>query len=393
MKIRSIETFRITLPFRFSFGHSLASRSESTNLIVKVTLSNGAIGFGEGIPRDYVTGEDIENAEANVLSTYAPLFLSGEIGTPRELVSKLRQSFTDLGLREKPCGASWCAFELAMLDAFCKNWNATPDQVLGPIKNSVITYGGVVPFGGKRALGALLLFYKLYGFRTIKLKVGKDLDLDLEKLKTCRAIMGDQAIIRVDANCAWDVNSASRAIEAFRPYKVASYEQPLPADDWEGLQKLTANFTEDIMVDESLCTLSQAEELARNKICSAFNIRISKAGGILPAMEMLKIANKFGLRVQMGAQVGETGILTAAGRYFACLSEPLINYEGAANSFLLKRDLTNENLTARPGGTGDLKFSRNKPGLGITINDKRLLAFTHEGTAMNGAHPEHVAAL
>ncbi len=393
MKIRSIETFRITLPFRFSFGHSLASRSESTNLIVKVTLSNGVIGFGEGIPRDYVTGEDIEGAENNVLSSYAPLFLSSELSKPSELLNALNSAFGELGLRQKPFGASWCAFELALMDAFTRHWNISPVELIGSIRTPEVRYGGVIPFGGKKALAAVLWFYKFYGFKTVKLKVGKDLHADVEKLKLCRRIMGEETTIRVDANCAWNLDSARRAIEAFQPYRVVSYEQPLPADDWTGLQQLTGEVEPDIMVDESLCTVAQAEELASNRICNAFNIRISKAGGILPAMEMLKIARQHGLRIQMGAQVGETGILTAAGRFFACLNDPLENYEGAANFFLLKQDLTHEDLTARFGGLGNLKFSRNRPGLGITVNENRLLAFTQAGAATSGDRREHVAAL
>lgn len=391
MKIRSIETFRITLPFRFSFGHSLASRSESTNLLVKVTLADGVTGYGEGIPRDYVTGENIEGAETNVLTSYAPLFLAENIGAPGELIKLLEDGFDELGLHNKPFGASWCALELALIDAYCKEWQLTAANFVGSVRTEKIRYGGVIPFGGKKALDAVLWFYKIYGFKTIKLKVGKDLETDLDKLRICRSIMGEDAIIRVDANCAWTFDSALKACEAFKKYRVASYEQPLPADDWEGLQKLTATVDADIMVDESLCTVAQAKELAANKICSAFNIRISKAGGLLPAARILAIAKQAGLRVQMGAQVGETGILTAAGRYFGCLNEPFDNYEGAANFFLLKQDLTVEDLTARPGGFGDLGFSRKKYGLGVTVKDNRLLSFTEAGAA-GGDCREHVAA-
>lgn len=391
MKIRSIETFRITLPFRFSFGHSLASRSESTNLLVKITLSNGITGYGEGIPRDYVTGEDIESAESNVLTTYAPIFLSADIDSPTQLKKLLTDGFDELGLLAKPQGSSWCALELALLDAYGKLWQVNPAEIVSrQIRTPRIRYGGVIPFGGLKALSAVLWFYKFYGFKTIKLKVGKDLDTDMQKLAMCRKIMGDDVTIRVDANCAWSLDSALRASEAFTRFNVASYEQPLPADDWDGLQKLTASIAADVMVDESLCTVEQARQLAHDKVCSAFNIRISKAGGLLPAARILSVAQQYGIKVQMGAQVGETGILTAAGRYFACSSEPFLNYEGAANLFLLKQDLTTEDLTVRPGGYGDLAFARRKHGLGITVKDTRLLSFTQSEASASGR--EHVAA-
>src|SRR5579883_1620616 len=120
MRIRSLETYKITLPFRFSFGHSLATRKESSNLIVKITLDNGCCGYGEGVPRDYVTGESVEQAEKHVLSQYAPEILGTSFENPQQVIQSLKNAMLKLGLRDKAQGASWCALELAMLDACSK---------------------------------------------------------------------------------------------------------------------------------------------------------------------------------------------------------------------------------------------------------------------------------
>ncbi len=377
MKIRSLETFKITLPFRFSFGHSLASRAESSNLIVKITLNDGCTGYGEGIPRDYVTGETIDAAEDNVLLKYAPHVIGLEMDNPRTIVEALKSSFNELGLQEKAQGASWCALELAVLDA-CSRFHGMPvSDLMGKRKLNRIRYDGVIPFGKKKALKAVLWFYKLYGFGTVKLKVGAaPLEDDIEKLKLARSILGETCIIRVDANCAWTLDEALKAAEAFKPFRVLSFEQPLPADDWDGLKKLSDAIEEDVLVDESLCTLKQAKELAENKICDAFNVRVSKAGGLFPSQEMINIALANGLKVHLGAQVGETGILSAAARHLASVNEPMENYEGSANMFLLKKDICRENLTAGPGAYGDFKFAGKTPGLGLNIIDGNLLSMT-----------------
>mgnify|MGYP003386199310 CR=1 FL=1 len=376
MKIRSLETFKITLPFRFSFGHSLASRSESQNLIVKITLDNGIIGWGEGVPRDYVTGENIVVAEENVLLKYTPLVMGMKFDEPDQLKSELQSCFTSLGLREKANGASWCALELAMLDA-CAQYQEIPlHALIGRQVQDRVRYGGVIPFGKKKALSAVLWFYKVYGFKTVKIKVGgADLGDDIEKLKLARSIMGESCIIRVDANCAWDIDQTLRASEAFAPFNVSSFEQPLKADEWDGLQRLSKEIEQDIVVDESLCTLKQAEELARDKVCNAFNVRVSKAGGVLPSAEMVKIARENRIKVHMGAQVGESAILSAAARHFACTNEAFENCEGSANGFLLKSDICAQNLTAGPGGIGNFTFAGKRTGLGLRVNEKRLCTF------------------
>ncbi len=377
MRIRSLETYKITLPFRFAFAHSLASRSESQNLIVKITLDNGTSGYGEGVPRDYVTGENITCAEDHVLLSYAPEIIGLSFEDPGKLIADIKKAFSFLGLDQKAQGSSWCALELALLDALARAHSLPLWQLLGKRRLERIPYGGTVPFGKKNTLQAILYFYKFYGFKTVKLKVGAaNLEDDLDKLKLARKILGRDCILRVDANCAWNLVQAQKAVEAFRPYKISSYEQPLPAENWSDLKKLAESIEEDLVLDESLCTLKQARELAENKVCDAFNIRVSKAGGLLASQEMIEIAQKHGLKVHLGAQVGESGILSAAARQLATVNEALENYEGSANFFLLKKDICSENLNCKAGGWGDLAYAKKRPGLGLNILDRRVNSMT-----------------
>jgi muconate cycloisomerase len=373
MKVKSVETFLVTLPFRFAFGHSLATRADSTNVIVRVTLDDGTQGYGEGVPRDYVTGENAVVARESIEQLYAPRLIGVDVSDRMALLAVLDDVFAELQLEKHARGASWCAMELAVLDAACKAQGARVIDWFGPVVNERIRYGGVIPFGGKRAVLGMLWFYKLYGFKTVKLKVGKTLEDDERLVAMARKIMGPDAIIRVDANCAWTADHTLRAAELFRKYGVASYEQPVPHDDLAGLQKITANLPEQVLVDESLCTVQQAEHLAAEKICSAFNVRLSKVGGFSAAKKIVNIAERHGIFVHLGAQVGESGILSAAARTFAMVNKQFENYEGSMNGFLLKSDLTNENLTVGLGGYGDLKYARReRAGFGISIAEGSL---------------------
>ena len=372
MKIKTIETFIVTLPFRFSFGHSLASRAQSSNLIVKVTLDDGTVGFGEGVPRDYVTGEDVDTAELNVRQQYAPKMIGLDVSDAMALQQALMNCFFELRLDSKPHGASWCALELAVLDAAARAHGKTVATFKGKLQQPYIRYGAVVPFGGKKALLGLLGFYKLYGFRTVKIKVGKDLDSDVECVKLTRKMMGENVTIRVDANCAWTADQTLRAVEAMAPYRVASIEQPVPANDLDGLKRITSSVIEEIVVDESLCTLQQARLLAEESICSGFNIRLSKVGGFAVSQEMVNLAVKHDLGIHLGAQVGESGILSAAARMFASINTKFNNYEGSMNLFLLQKDLTDENLTAGLGGIGKISCGSNDRGLAVKVNETAI---------------------
>lgn len=392
MRITKIDAFAVNLPFRLSFKHSLAARKHSVNVIVVCEILDDTgrrvTGYGESVPRDYVTGETVESALKIIREEYIPRLLGKEFATPLDALTYLKSTFMELGLDEKQLGASWCAVELAVFDAVSRVNGLSAASLLsafdavsqpsssqtggGVARASIaksVSYGAVAPFGGTAALTAMLLFFKLYGFKTVKIKVGRDLDLDLAKLKLARSIMGDEVIIRVDANCSWTVDETLYFAERMRQYKITSIEQPLDVEDIAGLQRLTRELPETVLVDESLCTLSQARMLIDLRACDAFNIRISKVGGLLVASEMANLARAAGVACHMGAQVGESAILTAAGRAWAAVKGPLDNCEGSFNKLLLKTDLAPEDVTVKPGGTAPLLDG---VGFGVRVDARKL---------------------
>jgi L-alanine-DL-glutamate epimerase-like enolase superfamily enzyme len=380
MKITELSVQVIRLPFRFSFKHSLASHNQSDNVIVRALVEHEGrsyIGFGESIPRDYVTGEDAYTAAETIRDQYFPRFQGQAFGSFAQLREAIAAHFFELQLDKKQKGASWCALELALLDAGARAEHRPLANLIGGINaahktSDSIVYGGVIPFGKKRAFTAVLWFYKFFGFKTVKIKVGRDFDGDLERIALARKVLGNDVILRADANCAWNLEETLRCAQRFRQFGIASYEQPVPAIELEALAKISASIEEDVLADESLCSIDQARTLAAQNICTAFNIRISKVGGIAAAAEIARIARENGIKCHMGAQVGESGILSAAGRSFASAHELFDNYEGSNNFFLLQQDITAENLNVGPGGIGKLLH---EDGLGISVLAGRLAQF------------------
>jgi muconate cycloisomerase len=389
VQVERLAAHLVELPFRFSFGHAFASRASSINLVVVVQLTDGAVGYGEGIAREYVTGETPDGALARVTDAYGQALIGRELPVG-SVASDLRALRDELHAGQPPPGAAWCAVETALLDAIGRSTDQSAADLLGGAVRTSVRYGGVAPFASGPALGGILLFFRLYGFRDVKLKVGRGAAQDVATARLARRILGPEVDLRADANCAWTTDLALEMAERLRPFGIASYEQPVAADDLSGFARLTAELPEEIVVDESLCSPADARALVAAHAGSVLNVRVSKCGGPLAALELVDLARRAGLVCQLGAQVGESGILTAAGRLVATLAEPgFRHHEGADNLFLLRRDLTVENLTVRPGGRGDALAG---PGLGVRVRHTTLRQLSRRCVVVDASAPSRTAS-
>jgi muconate cycloisomerase len=365
-RIVRIDVLTAELPFRFAFGHALAERRSSTNVIVRAQLDDGVVGYGEGIPRRYVTGETVDGAVEAIATRLAPPLAGRELGSADDVSAALEELTaacrpTDLAAR--------CAVELAVLDAGGRRCGVSVQRRLGPRRTDTVVYDAVVPFSSKRVVAGLAVVTRALGLRHVKVKVGGNLSTDLEALRLLRRMLGPKAELRVDANCAWrSADEALAAIERMREFGIRAVEQPLPADDRDGLRAVTAATPEAIVVDESLRTPDEALELARMRACDAFNIRVSKCGGLLGSLRIAEIAAEHGIQTIVGAQVGESGLLSAAGRHLAAAIAPRY-VEGSAGRLLLKEDLTEDRVA--PGWAGRARPFEG-PGLGVRVNAESL---------------------
>jgi muconate cycloisomerase len=375
-RVEAVDVCTAELPFRFSFGHAAAERRSTTNVFVKVTLSDGTVGFGEGVPRGYVTGESPESALDAVSRRYGPALAGAEFSDAGDVVAVLEAAAEETdgpsGPPIGPPGAAWCAVELALLDAAGRRFGLPISNWLGPVRAPALTYDAVLPFSAKAAVVPLALIARGLGLTQVKLKVGRDLDDDVERLRLLRRVLGSDADLRVDANGAWTAEEALTAIERLRRYGISAVEQPVAAGDIAGLQRLTAACPELIVVDESLRTVGEAQALVEAKACSAFNIRVSKCGGLLTSMRIAAIAADAGLPVVVGAQVGESGLLSAAGRHLAACVAPRY-LEGSAGRLLLRNDITAERVL--PGRGGQARPHAGA-GLGVTVRTDVLARHT-----------------
>jgi muconate cycloisomerase len=216
---------------------------------------------------------------------------------------------------------------------------------------------------------------KKFGVGAVKVKTGPTLEGNRALLTKCREILGPEVELRIDANSAWNGAETVAQLRELADFQLAGCEQPVPGDDYAGMATATAAKVTPIAADESLCSFADAERLIRERGCDIFNLRVSKCGGLLNAARLRDLATAAGLRCQLGAQVGETGILSAAGRHLATRSADLIWHEGSYGALLLEQDLTVPDITVGPGGWAP---ALDAPGLGVAPDPERLRAFTTE---------------
>ena len=374
-RIESITIYQLRIPFHQSFRHALQSREESDAVIVKVTDEEGRSGFGESLPRSYVTGETTDSMVARVREQFAPAIFAETFAPGWETLEYLQAAlptWTNVdkkGLEVVAWNAAFCAVELALLDWSLRADHCALADLLPPARAEVV-YSGVISADEPADAAALAKRMARLGLRHIKVKVGTG--DDIARLEAIRKAAGPGVDLRADANGAWTATEAIANLRQLARFELQAIEQPVAAGDLAGMKQVRDQGGIPVMADEALVTLDQARRLIELKAADYFNIRLSKCGGIAGSLAIARLAHEAEIKIQVGAQVGETGILSAAGRAFAAHLPALAFAEGSFGTWLLTEDVIFENIAFGIGGRAPLLKTR---GLSVTVKEDALERF------------------
>ncbi len=375
--ITSFELSAVDLPFRKPFKHAAAERTSSYSLFLKCTTDSGVVGCGESLPREYVTGESRAGAFAMLRDEILPRLVGRQFDSMQAVEDFLREADGQTPgwvPSDSPQGAAWCAVDLALLDAFGKAFGVralsqAPTQLADGFR-----YSGVLSADKGLRLAKSALKQWLFGIRQVKLKID-DLG-DVEAVRLLRRLFGRGFDVRVDANMAWTTAQAIEGMRAMGRYGVQSFEQPIVADDTQGLARLVSETQLGVMVDESLTTRDSLRRLIAARACTAVNVRISKCGGLVAAFNRGREALEAGLVLQLGCQVGESSLLSAAHLRLAQALQAVTYAEGCFGRFLLREDPAVPLLQFGYGGRPPRLPEA--PGLGVTLDEDVLGRWTTE---------------
>ncbi len=168
---------------------------------------------------------------------------------------------------------------------------------------------------------------KAHSFDVYKIKLGTSQDLEI--ISTLR--QHTDATFRVDANCAWDVPTTLYYAEKFKQLGVEFIEQPLPADDWEGMKAVFKKASLPVMADESCVNIEDVESCAA--CFHGINIKLMKCGGLTPALKMIKKARQLELKVMCGCMVESSVGISAAAQLL-----PLLDFADMDGPLFLAND-------------------------------------------------------
>jgi L-alanine-DL-glutamate epimerase-like enolase superfamily enzyme len=307
--IESVEfkTFvnRRTSTFKIATGSS----DVEENTIFKIK-SRREFGVGNASPSD-VTHETRESIEKFLAQVPRKI-----VGTDEEDIEKLHKRLDAIAEGNT---AAKAAVDIAAFDLLSKRAGKPLWEHLGGTRNKMIT-DMTIGIESKETTIQKAMKHTKSGFKALKIKVGLDLEGDIKRIEAVRDAVGPSIELRVDANQGYSVEQAIRFCEVAKTLDVVVVEQPVSADDYAGLRRVTESSEVPIMADECVRSTMDARKVAREGIADMINIKLMKSAGIHDAYMINRLAESTDIMTMVGC-MGEIQVSIAAGLHFALSSK------------------------------------------------------------------------
>lgn len=333
-----IDTQPLSVKLKSTFRHAGAERKVGDSVWVRARRA-ALVGFGEGCPRSYSAGDDTQSSVQWVRDIFCNQALP--FHNLDGLTSWVK---TNTSLIDRYPSA-WCALEMALLDLFAREQGRSVEALLSlPDFRRRGVYTAVLGDDNTWKYTTIVDQYLVLGFSDFKIKLSGSLERDRKKIDILNDLAHQHGIsaprIRLDANNLWkdrvaEAGSYLRALGG----DIFAVEEPVGRGDSEGSSKVSTTTGLPVILDENLCTerdLAKFKTLPGNYIA---NIKVSRVGGLLRALMLIKQLRTIGWPIIVGCHVGETSLLTRAALIPACAAgETLIGQEGAYGDYLVERE-------------------------------------------------------
>lgn len=305
MKITKVVGRNVRIPLVYPAKWSGGIRRAAPAYILEIHTDEGIVGLGECVGPTIPTLATVINEEFSQ-------FLVGQDPLKIELLTRRLEEFARNWLKVGYHAIS--GIEMALLDIKGKWLNTPVYQLLGGQCKKEIGYAGYLFIDEPEVNAKRALEYKKQGYKEIKIKVGRDLNTDVDTLAAIRDAIGYNIKIRIDANMHWSLPTAIKWIKTLQKYEIQYVEQPLPDYDLDGLAALRRAVEVPIATDESCSSIERVLEMIKRDSCDVFVVYVSEAGGLTRARTIASIADACGKWCVMGTWA-ETGVATIAGAH------------------------------------------------------------------------------
>ncbi len=354
MKITQIKFGMLRVPLKTPFKTALRTVETVEDIVVQIHTDTGHVGYGEAPATAVITGDTHGSIVEAIDKFIAPRLIGQEIANLNRITQLIQTAL------EKNTSAK-AAVEIAVYDLFGQLYGAPLYKMLGggdPVITTDITIS--VDYIDKMVADSMAAVDR--GFESLKIKVGKDIGLDIERVKAIYAAVEGRALLRLDANQGWTAKQAVYAMHTLEDAGVLLelLEQPVKAQDIDGLKYVTDRVHTPVMADESVFGPMEVVELIKLRAADIINIKLMKTGGISNAVRIADIAALYGVECMIGCML-ETSISVAAAVHLAV----------AKANVITKVDLDGPSLSKFNPVDGGVIFNESEisvtdaPGLGI----------------------------
>ena len=354
MKITDIKFGMLRVPLKTPFKTALRTVDTVEDIVVIVHTDTGHVGYGEAPATAVITGDTHGSIVEAVGKFIRPRLIGQDIANLNRITDLIQTAL------ERNTSAK-AAVEIAVYDLWAQLYDAPLYKMLGggdPVITTDITIS--VDYIDKMVADSISAVER--GFESLKIKVGKDIGLDIERVKAIYSAVEGRALLRLDANQGWTAKQAVYAMHALEDAGVLLelLEQPVKAADIEGLKYVTERVHTPVMADESVFGPSQVFDLIQRRAADIINIKLMKTGGISNAVKIADICGLYGVDCMIGCML-ESSIGVAAAVHLAVAKSDVIS----------KFDLDGPSLCSYDPVASGVVFNESEisvtdaPGLGI----------------------------
>ena len=362
--IQRIEAIVVDLPTIRAHKLAMTTMMRQTLVIVRLTCSDGLIGIGEATTIGGLAyGEQSPEGIKSAIDTYATPLLIGQDAT------RIGPAMRRLAASIQGNSFAKSAIETALLDAQGQRVGLPVHALLGgAVRDALPVLWTLASGDAARDVDEALTLIDARRHNVFKLKIGSHpLAEDIAHVQAIRRGVGDDVLLTVDVNQAWDEPTAVTGIAALEAIGVVLIEQPVARRNRRALQRLTARFDVAIMADEAVHDAVDAFELAADAAADVYALKISQAGGLWPTLRAAAVADAAGVGIYGGTLLeGTVGSIAAAHVFAAC---PTLAWGTELFGPLLLKD---DVVVSRPEYRDFEMRLPQVPGLGVQLDLDKL---------------------
>jgi len=361
--VRRIDAIPVALPLKAPMKMAGVTISRAENLIVRIELQDGQVGWGEAPSAPTMTGDTLGGLLAAVRDHLAPLLIGADVWPKHDYRRMLRRALVG------NTGAH-SAVEMALLDVACRatNGRLINIPIADPPRTEIAPMwllGNATPEEDIAEAQAK----RTEGFNFFKLKIGvKPLRDEIKAAHAIRKALPD-ATLCADANCGLTLAAARRYAERTHEANLAFIEQPLGANDLAGLKALARSTKTPIGMDESIHSLDDIDAV-KHAGAKGVSLKLIKLGGFREAFMAGKLCKKLGLKINVAAKIAESSIGTAAAVHLAC-AVPNVDWGVSLTNMYLAEDIVKVPIALRDG----VICLPQDSGLGVEVDEAAVERF------------------